>query len=175
MTTHTVNAHGVDPATVTQAHAERVAAALGLEGVLFDHAGLTFPVRPGWLSITVDPVHHHDIVTLPWSLVAGLGEAACQPIRTAPRDGTMIVLHFGQDVTTVGWWSPMAYGLVMSHPWRFLDQQTDSPGGELDRFVNRAVNGPGGPSRWSPLPAYQRPNAAAAIRNSRTPNEAGHG
>lgn len=170
--THTVNCYGIDPATITQAHADRVAAALGLAGA--EQIGLPqWPViRTGYLTITARPTNpeHPDIVTLPWSLVAGLGEAACQPIDTAPRDGRLIVLHFGQDVTTVGRWSPMAYDLPSAYPWQIVDRQTAADGSG-DLFVNRCVDGPGGPSHWSPLPGYDRPGDAA-IRDSRTPNEA---
>lgn len=83
MTQHTVNAWGIDPATVTQAHADRVAAALGLAGAeRIGCGGFLHGCRTGWLTLTAKPFHpeHPDIVTVPWSLVAGLGEDAAKSI-----------------------------------------------------------------------------------------------
>jgi hypothetical protein len=75
MTQHTVNAHSVDPATVTQAHAERVAAALGLAGADLVSGPQWIP-RHGWLTISAQPILPFDprTVSVPWSLVAELGD-----------------------------------------------------------------------------------------------------
>lgn len=81
MTTHTVNAHGVDPATVDQARAERVAVALGLAGAVIRSGPVGFALV-GWLTITKHPVMNaSDTVLVPWSLVAGLSLPSSRSVR----------------------------------------------------------------------------------------------
>lgn len=163
MTTHTVNAHGVDPATVTQAHAERVAAALGLAGAMIDRPDLPFMYREGWLVITEAPVTWSGIVPLPWSLVAGLGHLRARPLEWEPD---------GEPSARYALWHENRMGFYVAF-------DADEPEGE--QFA--AAWGEGDPEQFSTLEAAQqwcqqqaddwvRDNA---IRDSRTPNEAGHG
>lgn len=68
-------------------------------------------------------------------------------IATAPRDGTLIKLWFGRDCEpSVGWYDP-AMG-EEHYRWKFMDSQT--PVIET-RFINTAIDAPGGPSHWAPL------------------------
>jgi hypothetical protein len=68
-----------------------------------------------------------------------------QPIKTAPRDGTNILLAWGQDGVSQGCYVP---GWVK--PWRFLDTQDG-----ITWLVNHAVDNEYGPTHWQPLPAGQ--------------------
>jgi hypothetical protein len=145
MTTHTVNAHGVDPATVTQAHADRVAAALGLAGAeRIGCGGFLIGCRTGWLTITAEP-HSADCIKVPWSLVAGLGDP-WQPIETAPLRDAVLVYHKAH-------WAALGCKLEDGTWWRWREPVGNEP-------LNFT------PTHWAPWPA---------IRDSRTPKEAGHG
>lgn len=66
-----------------------------------------------------------------------------RPIATAPRDGTDILIRFGTDGTSQGKYVPGA-----PYPWRFIDTN-----GVDSWILNAAVDGPGGPSHWMPMPA----------------------
>jgi hypothetical protein len=65
------------------------------------------------------------------------------PIATAPRDGQSILIRFWQDGRYLGKFIPGS-----CYPWFFVE--TDDDG---QWFPNRAVDGPGGPSHWMPIPA----------------------
>lgn len=70
-----------------------------------------------------------------------------QPIETAPRDGTNILLRFGSDGISQGKFVPG--GLI--HPWKFIDTNDG-----ITWLVNHAIDGLGGPSHWMPLPPPQQ-------------------
>lgn len=68
---------------------------------------------------------------------------------SAPRDGTHILIAFGQDHVSVG-----AYHRNDDdpHPWKFMDSQ-----GEGLPIFNGARDDQYGPSKWQPLPAPPSP------------------
>lgn len=82
---------------------------------------------------------------------SGPGVEAWQPIETAPRDGTTIVMWDGdgglRDRVVVG-----AYDALAKHPWRFLDNPFRLTGVEHDGdgMCNAFL---GEPTHWRPLPA----------------------
>lgn len=63
------------------------------------------------------------------------------PIKTAPRNGTTILIRFGSDGISQGSFHP-----DKAFPWRFIDESL----GEW--LINYAKDGPGGPTHWAPLP-----------------------
>jgi hypothetical protein len=65
---------------------------------------------------------------------------------TAPRDGTHILIAFGQD-----WTSSAVYVQADGDdfPWKFIDSQ-----GEGRPFLNGARDDECGPSGWMPLPKW---------------------
>jgi hypothetical protein len=65
-----------------------------------------------------------------------------QPIKTAPRDGTNILLRFGSDGVSQGKYIP-----GLPHPWQFIDTNNG-----VSWLINYATDGSGGPSHWMPLP-----------------------
>lgn len=82
------------------------------------------------------------------------------PIKSAPRDGTNILLRFGIDGVSQG---KYVVGGV-THPWKFIDTNDG-----ITWLVNHAVDGPGGPSHWQPMPdtaLVQFVAADAAIANA---------
>jgi len=157
MTTHTVNAHGVDPATVTQAHADRVAAVLGLaeahRRTPFAHALGGLPLNA--LTLTDRPYRHPDhpdIVTVPWSLIAGLGELH-QPTEAMIEAGGFAV----EAARALPGWTP-------GHHYKSCGRDmTGIPGSLLD------FPGPL-PKHVIAMLVWRAMNAAAA-RDSRTPND----
>lgn len=64
-------------------------------------------------------------------------------INSAPRDGTSILLRFGQDGVSTGWWKDDDSD---PRPWKFLDRNGDDP------IANSCRDGEYGPSHWMPLP-----------------------
>lgn len=70
-----------------------------------------------------------------------------RPMDTAPRDGTHILIAFGQD-----WTSSAVYVSAADDrfPWKFLDSQ-----GEGRPFLNGARDDEYGPSGWMPLPGWE--------------------
>jgi hypothetical protein len=75
---------------------------------------------------------------------AGPGLAsAWRPIATAPRDGRSVVLRFGQDGVSQG-----KFVAGLPRPWKFIDTNDG-----ITWLVNHAVDGPGGPSHWQPMPS----------------------
>lgn len=75
------------------------------------------------------------------------------PMDTAPRDGTVIVLRWGQDGESPGWWlkrKVFANG-GRCYSWAFIDGGTDGR-----PFVNHAVDTEYGPTHWTPYtgPGY---------------------
>jgi hypothetical protein len=64
------------------------------------------------------------------------------PIKTAPRDGTNILLRFGSDGASQGQYIP-----GLPRPWKFIDMND-----KITWLINHAVDGPGGPSHWQPMP-----------------------
>lgn len=65
-----------------------------------------------------------------------------RPIATAPRDGTNILLAWGQDGVSQGHYIP-----GIPHPWKFIDTNDG-----ITWLINHAVDGPGGPTHWQPMP-----------------------
>lgn len=68
-----------------------------------------------------------------------------QPIETAPRDGTHILVRFGEDhVSSAAYTDDDSH----THPWKFLDDQREGRpifnGARDDRY---------GPTGWMPLPS----------------------
>lgn len=98
-----------------------------------------------------------------------VGEGAVRhPMTTAPRDGTVILLHFGEDGSSPGWWSypisPVQNAdgtwprIEEGFPWSFVDRNDGKP------FVNQAVDTEYGPSHWSDYmqhPSYTHPSQDA--------------
>jgi len=86
-----------------------------------------------------------------------------EPIETAPKDGTIIIIARGVDVAP-GWFSSGMDGVE----WRFLDDASESIEGCCDRELRGRVapNGwlreSGGPTHWMPLP--EPPNDALKLR-----------
>lgn len=71
-----------------------------------------------------------------------------QPITTAPRDGTNILLRFGLDGVSQGRYRNAPKS---KHKWEFVD--TGLSGQDANSlFINYAVDDLGGPSHWSPMP-----------------------
>jgi hypothetical protein len=86
-----------------------------------------------------------------------------RPMNTAPRDGTHILIAFGQD-----WTSSAVYVRADgdNFPWKFIDSQ-----GEGRPVLNGARDDEYGPSGWMPLPKWASPHLnslKAAWRTRRT-------
>lgn len=73
---------------------------------------------------------------------------AWQPMATAPRDGTTILIRFGSDGVSQATYIPGA-----EFPWRFIDQNGSQ------WFVNSAREDV--PSHWAEIPAYVSRGTAA--------------
>lgn len=73
---------------------------------------------------------------------AGEPVAQWQPIATAPRDGTNILIRFGRDGV-----SQAKYVPGTPHPWKFIDTNDG-----ITWLVNHAVDSEYGPTHWMPLP-----------------------
>jgi hypothetical protein len=83
-------------------------------------------------------------------------------IATAPRDGSPIMLRFGQDRVCQGRYAGdsvahIAGGRNIGHPWEFVDTN-----GGLGSFINFSRDGDGGPSQWMPMPGDAAPQDASA-------------
>lgn len=72
---------------------------------------------------------------------ASTGRDGWHPIATAPRDGTNILIRFGQDGV-----SQAKYIAGLPHPWQFIETNDG-----ITWLINRAVDKPGGPSHWAPI------------------------
>lgn len=68
-----------------------------------------------------------------------------QPIETAPRDGTHILIAFGEDVVASACYTAND---DETHPWKFVDQQ-----GKGLPIFNGARDDKYGPTHWMPLPS----------------------
>jgi len=92
-------------------------------------------------------VYYDDYLALHRKLAAqpsAQGEAvAWRPIKTAPRNGTSLLLRFGIDGVSQGKYVP-----GIPHPWKFIDTNDG-----ITWLVNHAIDGPGGPSHWMHLPS----------------------
>lgn len=90
------------------------------------------------VAIVAMMLHYHNAQIQP-------ATDAWHPIATAPRDGTTIMLRFGQDGVAQGRYNHVPTN--PGYPWVFIDKQDD------DRWIiNRAVDALGGPSHWMPMP-----------------------
>lgn len=78
---------------------------------------------------------------------------AWQPISTAPRDGTNILLRWGIDGV-----SQAKYVPGLPHPWKFIDTNDG-----VTWLVNHCIDGLGGPSHWMPMPMPMPSAIRAAI------------
>ena len=90
-----------------------------------------------------------------------MSDAACdmwQPISTAPRDGTNILIRFGRDGV-----SQAAYVPGVPHPWKFIDTNDG-----ITWLINGAVDNEYGPSHWMPMPNAAR--KAEIERDGGVPN-----
>lgn len=65
-----------------------------------------------------------------------------QPIETAPKDGTVVILCDGWRNPVAGYWDDDADG----YPWKFLQKF----GAKVE--LNGFQDGEYGPSHWMPLP-----------------------
>ena len=77
---------------------------------------------------------------------------AWRPIKTAPRDGSNILLRFGSDGVSQGKYVPGT-----PYPWKFIDTNDG-----VTWLVNHAVDDRGGPSHWMPLPSTKLAALACA-------------
>ena len=76
-------------------------------------------------------------------------EWAWRRIESAPLDGTHVLLRFGEDGVSVGWYDDNGFD---PRPWRFVDTGFgDNP--TAKGFINASRDGVYGPSHWQPLPA----------------------
>lgn len=66
-----------------------------------------------------------------------------QPMDTAPRDGSNILIRFGRDGV-----SQAKYVSGTPHPWKFIDTNDG-----ITWLINHAVDNEYGPTDWMPLPA----------------------
>lgn len=69
-----------------------------------------------------------------------------QPIKTAPRDGTNILLAWGQDGVSQGHYVP-----GLPRPWKFIDTNDG-----VTWLINFAVDNEYGPTEWHPMPKRTR-------------------
>ena len=87
------------------------------------------------------------------------------PMNIAPRDGSVIILHWGEDQSSPGWWSaPVSPvknedstypdGTIGWFPWSFIDWDCGRP------FVNKAVETEYGPTGWSVYGINDKPKHA---------------
>lgn len=81
----------------------------------------------------------------PEPLVAA--EQGWKPIASAPRDGSNIIIRFGEDGV-----SQAKYIDCMPFPWQFIDTNDC-----MTWLINYAKDAPGGPSHWMPLPSKAAP------------------
>lgn len=70
-----------------------------------------------------------------------------QPAATAPRDGTLVLLHVGERNVEVGYWAGKNGGPAQdladdTYPWLVIDPKT----GGLNAWMDAKV------LQWSPLP-----------------------
>ncbi len=92
------------------------------------------------------------------------GEAvpvAWQSMATCPRDGSVVLLRWGEDHVSPGWWSAPVSPVQNDDgtwpsdsggfPWAFFDTDNGR------HFVNHAVDTKYGPTHWTP---YTRPQPA---------------
>jgi hypothetical protein len=70
-------------------------------------------------------------------------------IESAPRDGTHILIAFGEDGVSTAAYHRDDDDL---YPWKFMDSQ-----GQGLPFFNGARDDEYGPTHWMPIPKFQRP------------------
>lgn len=108
--------------------------------------------------------------------------AAWCPMNTAPRDGTVIVLRFGEDGESPGWFDSPCYPIKnddgtwpdnpYGHPWAFIDKGSEIKHGEDvgSWFVNHARDTEYGPTHWRPYAHPQQRKASEEITLSEALN-----
>lgn len=154
-TPHTVNAYGVDPNTITQAHADRVARALGLpHAVRIGCGGFLHGISRGVLTITPEPfdLRNPRIASVPWAHVAGLGELG-DPSEAMIEAGRNAVM--ARDCSGPKWTPRQHYKAAGIDMTGIPDWLLDCPGPV--------------PKHIGALLVWHAMNAAA-IRDSRTQN-----
>ncbi len=72
------------------------------------------------------------------AVAAKVEQFTWKPIKTAPRTGETIHVRFGSDGIYQAKFLPGS-----AYPWVFIEQDGDG-----QWFLNRAVDGLGGPSHW---------------------------
>lgn len=97
------------------------------------------------------------------SPAAALPEPMWLPIESAPRDGTHVLIAFGQDHVSSG-----AYVANDDDPfpWKFLDQQAQG-----FPIFNGARDDKYGPTHWMPLPGPPLANSASGGSRARDASE----
>ena len=115
---------------------------------------------------TADPenIFGADLTSLARAAITAALAAMWQPIETAPRDGTHILIAFGEDAVAQG-----VYTRDDSdpHPWKFIDQQQKGV-----PIFNGARDDNYGPTHWMPLPPA--PTLLSTRMGSEKTAESGH-
>lgn len=76
--------------------------------------------------------------------------AGWRPIdKSTPRDGTHILLSFGQDLVAEGWWEDDDSD---AYPWKFLDTGCAGSDFKAGELINGNRDEKYGPSHWQPMP-----------------------
>jgi hypothetical protein len=76
--------------------------------------------------------------------IDAIEQVVWQPMTTAPRDGSVVILRWGDDGETVAW-----YVADSEFPWGFVD--TGSSANEAGYFINHAKDAPEGATHWRPF------------------------
>jgi len=91
-----------------------------------------------------------DALAAPALPPVGEKKDAWQPMATAPRDGTNILLRWGSDGVSQGKYIP-----GLPHPWQFIDTNDG-----ITWLINHAVDTIYGPTNWQPMPSAIRDKSA---------------
>lgn len=104
-------------------------------------------------AATASPAHASDEIP---GNTSTLPPPAWRLIETAPRDGTHIIIAFGQDGVMEAWWRDDD---ADPYPWKFVDRGTPGSTGEAaGGFINGSREVRGGPTHWMPLPDAPTPS-----------------
>jgi hypothetical protein len=100
------------------------------------------------VTIADERMAYHGLPSYSRLLARAQASDERRPIATAPRDGSTIILFFGEDTVAQGRYLPVPH--EPRHPWQFIDSQ-----GEENWFANRSVDDDLGPSHWMPMPGVK--------------------